>query len=77
MAKKTKKIVRKCQWIIEVDFHDDGTSQMRRENNGFNAFELLGIVEETRNSLKRLINPNEQLTYVHPAGGKIVIKKKK
>lgn len=37
-------------WTIEV-MERDGERRIRRTNNGFNPFELLGICEETKSDI--------------------------
>ena len=48
--KKTEKkqVVKTNVYHVELTFYEDGTTSLRRYNNGFNLFELLGILDLTR-----------------------------
>jgi len=41
--KPRKKSVRKQTWTIEIEHYDDGSTTMRRTNDGFTAIELVGL----------------------------------
>ena len=47
-TKKEKTVIRKRTWTIEFIEYSDGSAVMHRTNDGFKAFELLGLVEEAR-----------------------------
>ncbi len=58
-----KKIVKEQTWSIKVTTHDDGTVNMERANDGFNALELLGVLSLTTtdviNQFRRVVRPDE------------------
>jgi hypothetical protein len=56
-----KKIVREKKWITEIIEYEDGTSEMKRTNFGFNATELLGVLEFTREDIYKQIRGD-----IHP-----------
>jgi hypothetical protein len=38
-----KKVVKRKTYRIEVEYYEDGSSMMTRENQGFSVLEMLGI----------------------------------
>ena len=46
-----KEIVKKRKWIVEHIMYDDGTTQLSRTNDGFNPFELMGILELSKDDI--------------------------
>ena len=56
-----KKIILKQKYTVEHITYNDGTTAMSRINDGFTAFELMGILEYSKdeiiNQIKGNINP--------------------
>jgi D-Tyr-tRNAtyr deacylase len=48
MTKKDKKVEKIQKYIIEVIIYEDGSTRMNRTCDGFNALELLGVLEFTQ-----------------------------
>lgn len=46
-----KKIAKKRQYKIVLYDYEDGTSKLTRLNEGFNAFEILGILERAQQEI--------------------------
>lgn len=40
---KEAKIIATKKWTIEINFYDDGSQRLKRTNEGFNPYELLGL----------------------------------
>lgn len=49
--KEEKVVTRRQTYTIHMEHYDDGTTQMFRSNDGFNAIELLGICELTQSDI--------------------------
>lgn len=43
-----KKLIETCTYEFRLERREDGTSHLTRTNKGFNAFELLGLMELTQ-----------------------------
>ena len=39
-----KKVVKEKVYTVKLIFFDDGSTQLKRTNDGFNVFELLGVL---------------------------------
>lgn len=50
-----KKIIKKQVYTIEVETYSDGTSNMKRTCDGFYFYELLGILDFTRDEILQQI----------------------
>ena len=48
---KKPKIIKKKKWTFEVIQYSDGSTKIHRINDGFNLYELMGIVEFTKQEL--------------------------
>ena len=46
-----KKIITKRKWIVEHITYHDGTTSLSRTNDGFNAFELMGLLELSKDDI--------------------------
>ena len=46
-----KDIIKKRKWIVEHITYTDGTTQLKRSNEGFNPFELMGILELSKDDI--------------------------
>ena len=46
-----KKVIKKKVYTIEVKIYSDGTSNMKRTCDGFHFYELLGILDFTRDEI--------------------------
>lgn len=53
-----KKIIKKRKWIVEHIFYHDATTELKRTNDGFNAFELMGILELSKDDIINQIKGN-------------------
>jgi len=54
-----KPIKRIREYSIMVVDYDDGSRSLHRSNNGFLAFELLGLLEYIKDEIMKMIFPNE------------------
>ncbi|MGF7230354.1 hypothetical protein [Arachidicoccus sp.] len=45
------KIISKKTWLVEVSFFDDGSNGLKRTNDGFTSWELMGLLEITKKDL--------------------------
>lgn len=52
---KKKKVLRRSTYKIVCEITDDGKSTMSRTNDGFNAYELIGILELTQREIREQI----------------------
>ena len=53
-----KKVITKRKWIVEHIMYDDGTTQLSRTNDGFNSFELMGLLELSKDDIINQIKGN-------------------
>ena len=53
-----KKVIKKRKWIVEHIMYDDGTTQLSRKNDGFNSFELMGLLELSKDDIINQIKGN-------------------
>jgi hypothetical protein len=53
-----KKVKRIKTWTYKVTEYDDNTSLLERTNEGFNAHELLGLIEETKDDIIQQMRGN-------------------
>lgn len=70
-TKVKKQVKSKKQWTIELIEYTDGTTQLTRKNNGFNAFELLGLANKSTHEILYQISSG-----IKPTETKLNIKKK-
>lgn len=56
-----KQIISKRKWIVEHITYSDGTTAISRTNDGFNSFELMGVLELSKddiiNQIKGIVKP--------------------
>ena len=56
-----KQIISKRKWIVEHITYSDGTTAISRKNDGFNSFELMGVLELSKddiiNQIKGIVKP--------------------
>ena len=53
-----KKIILKQKYTVEHITYNDGTTAMSRTNDGFTAFELIGILEYSKDEIINQIKGN-------------------
>jgi hypothetical protein len=53
-----KKIIKKQKWIVEFILYNDGTTEMKRTNVGFNALDLIGVLELSKDDIINQIKGN-------------------
>ena len=46
-----KKIIKESTWVVNYITYDDGTTTLNRVNVGFNPFELLGMLEISKDDI--------------------------
>ena len=46
-----KKIIKESTWVVKYITYDDGTTTLNRVNDGFNPFELLGMLEISKDDI--------------------------
>lgn len=64
-AEQKKKLIRKGTWKIEIEFYEDGTMQMTRENTNLLLFEMFGILEQVKFDLTTHYLDKETVTWVN------------
>jgi hypothetical protein len=62
--KEEKKVVRKQSWNITIEHYDDGTCQLIRTNDGFNAIELLGLTTNAQYDIMQQLRGQVQVDNV-------------
>jgi len=50
-----KAVVKTKKWTIEHIIFEDGTSGLSRTNDGFNSFELIGLLEISKDDIIKQI----------------------
>jgi hypothetical protein len=50
-----KKVVKRKTYRIEVEYYEDGSSMMTRENQGFSVLEMLGITAMLQQHLHQIM----------------------
>ena len=53
-----KQIISKRKWIVEHITYNDGTTAISRTNDGFNAYELMGVLELSKDDIINQIKGN-------------------
>lgn len=53
-----KKIISKRKWIVELITYDDQSTELKRTCEGFNAFELMGVLELSKDDIINQIKGN-------------------
>ena len=53
-----KQIISKRKWIVEHITYSDGTTAISRTNDGFNAYELMGVLELSKDDIINQIKGN-------------------
>lgn len=62
---KEKQVTKTKRWEIKIIYYNDGTSQMSRENHGFNAIELLGLCANVSLDVQEQIKGNIEPTVIN------------
>lgn len=57
MSNKKEKI-KESTWLVKHITYNDGTTELCRTNNGFNVFELVGILEISKDDIINQIKGN-------------------
>ena len=53
-----RKVISKRKWVVEHITYDDGKCELKRTNDGFNSFELMGILELSKDDIINQIKGN-------------------
>ena len=53
-----KQIIKKKKWVVEHITYNNGTTQLSRTNDGFNPFELIGVLEISKDDIIEQIKGN-------------------
>jgi len=53
-----KKVITKREWIVEHIIYNDGTTELKRTNDGFNSLELMGLLELSKDDIINQIKGN-------------------
>jgi len=53
-----KKVITLRKWIVEHIIYNDGTTELKRTNDGFNALELMGVLELSKDDIINQIKGN-------------------
>jgi hypothetical protein len=53
-----KQVITKRKWTVEHITYNDGTSAISRTNDGFNAYELMGVLELSKDDIINQIKGN-------------------
>jgi hypothetical protein len=53
-----KKVITLRKWIVEHIIYNDGTTELKRTNDGFNSFELMGLLELSKDDIINQIKGN-------------------
>ena len=53
-----KQIISKRKWIVEFITYDDQSTELKRTCEGFNAFELMGVLELSKDDIINQIKGN-------------------
>jgi hypothetical protein len=60
--KNEKQIIKTSKWVVEHITYADGTTKLSRTNDGFNPFELIGLLEISKDDIisqiKGVVKPN-------------------
>jgi hypothetical protein len=48
---KEKEVLQIKTWTVKLTVYSDGTSKLERTNDGFHAYELLGLVESAKQEI--------------------------
>jgi hypothetical protein len=74
---QTKKVVKCKTYRIEVEYFEDGSSMMTRENQGFSVLEMLGItamLQQHLNGIMKQFAPDVDDVEVKSTGSPITHK---
>jgi hypothetical protein len=72
-----KKLVKRKTYCIEVEYFEDGSSMMTRENQGFSVLEMLGItamLQQQLNGIMQAYAPNVDDVLITSTGSPITHK---
>ena len=57
-----KQKIKESTWVVKHITYNDGTTELCRTNDGFNPFELLGVLEISKddiiNQIKGVVKPD-------------------
>lgn len=70
---RDKQIIATRKWIVEHITYSDGTTAISRTNDGFNSFELMGILELSKDDIINQIKGNVKPEIVKR---KVILEKK-